>query len=101
MKSFSSSIANPAQMSIEDMLMGSDISSRDEKRLGEGYKRVFNLMKDGFWRTPEQIASGSSTRLDTALRMLRYAKQRGHLYFKRLVKNGLYEYKIISQHSEL
>lgn len=67
----------------------------DVKRLGEGYKRVFDLMKDSQWRTPEEIAELSHTRLDSALRFLRYAKAQGHGYHKRSLGKGLYIYRII------
>lgn len=101
MTSFSAAIVNPAQMSIEDLFHGPDIKPKDKKRLGEGYERTFALMKDSAWRTPEQIAEGARVRLDSGLRYLRYAKARGHGYEKRLVRNGLYEYRIIPKCEEI
>jgi hypothetical protein len=94
MKSFSAQIVH--QLSIEEALRGVDYSApRDEKRLGEGYRRTFDVMKDGTWRTPDEIAKLSGCRLDSALRFMRYAKAQGHQYNKRYKENGVYEYQII------
>ncbi len=94
MKSYSASIGQ--QLSIEDLFRGADYEhSRDAKRLGIGYRKTLDLMKDGQWRTPNEIAELSHNRVDSALRYLRYMKAQGHIYNKRYRGNGLNEYQII------
>ena len=87
-------------MTIEDLMFGTDLKQGDEKRLGEGYKRTFNVMKDGIFRTPDEIARLSGNRLDSALRYLRYMKARGHRYNKMRKERGLYMYQILPSFDE-
>lgn len=86
-------------MTIEDAIQG-NISQADRKRIGKGYLRVFNVMKDGEWHTPDEIAQESDTRIDTALRCCRLMKKRGHGYEKSHLGNGLYSYKITPSFQE-
>ena len=98
---FSSVITRPQQLSLEDIWQGSDLKpERDHDRIGAGYMRVFELMKDTNWRSPQEIADMSKTRLDSGLRYLRYMKKRGHGYSKKLIRNGLYLYQIIPSFQE-
>lgn len=95
MKSFSYSVIEQ-QTDIFSMLRGSDLDAkRDEKRLGAGYQRTLEVMKDGQWRTPEAMAKQSGNRIDSALRYWRYMKQAGHECNKKYVRDGLYLYQVI------
>ncbi len=98
MISFSAQITAPT---LFDALRGSDITQSDKKRLGAGYLRVFNLMKDGQYRTPEQIAEGSNTRIDSSLRYIRYCKQQGHKVESESKGGGLHLYRVIVSQQNL
>lgn len=88
------------QLSIEDVLRGSDYDpKRDEQRLGEGYRRTFEVMKDGHWRTPQEIAELSGCRLDSALRFVRLTKKFGHTVNKEYVDHGIWKYQIVTRNS--
>ena len=70
----------------------------DEPHFAAQEKAVFNVMKDGKWRTPNQIwyetGIANSTSADTARRNLR---KRGYIVRKRTAanpSNGKYEYKL-------
>lgn len=96
MKSFSAAVIGQNQPSLFDTFRGSDLQpERDCKRLGAGYKRLFEAMKDGTWFTPEAMAVQSQNRLDSALRYWRYMKKAGHTCNKKYVGNGLYLYQVI------
>lgn len=98
--SFSELMAPAHQFSIDEMLQG-DLTQKDRKRLTGGYLRVFNVMKDGVYRSPEQISEESGVRLDSALRMCRLMKQRGHGYGKMPCGNGFFMYQIIPSFDEM
>lgn len=75
---------------------GSDYNPKlDEKRLQSGLKRVYELMKDGKWRTTSEIHEilGNVT-AESAGRYLRYLRQ-DYVVDKRRVAGGLWEYRLI------
>ncbi len=95
MNSYSSSIIGQ-QMTMEDMFQGSDLDhERDSKRLGEGFKRTLEVMRDEQWHTPEEIAAKSHNRLDSCLRYVRYLKKQGYTVEKRYEQNGIYLYRAL------
>lgn len=97
--SFSSVLQD--QSTIDEMIVGdTPLSNKDLKRLEGHYLTVFNVVKDGRWRYPDQIAQETGVRLDSALRMLRLMKARGHGYRKNYEGNGLYAYQIIPSFNE-
>ena len=98
MSTFSQLIQRPSD--VDDMIVGSDIAPSDLKRLSGQYLTVFNVVKDGRWRYPDQIASETGVRLDSALRQVRRMKQRGHGYEKNPEGNGLYAYRITASFQE-
>jgi hypothetical protein len=71
---------------------------RDNVRLTGRMNRIFELMKDGKWRTLREVSDVSGTpeaSASSALRDFRKAKFGGYTVEKRYVSNGLYEYKLI------
>jgi hypothetical protein len=73
---------------------------RDDERLTGQILRVFNLMRDGNWRTLDEIASitgDPQASISAQLRHLRKKKFGNHTVDKRHrgeAKNGLYEYQL-------
>jgi hypothetical protein len=71
---------------------------RDHKRLAGQCLRVFNAMKDGGWRTFDQIADltgDPAPSISAQLRHLRKERFGGHLVNRRHVGSGLYEYQLV------
>ncbi len=94
---FSKAIQQPEP--IKQEIRGSDFKpERDSQRLGASYKRVEEFMKEGQWHTPEAIADATKTRIDTALRMVRYMKKYSWKIEKRYDGFGLYSYRALWSH---
>jgi len=81
---------------------GSDYKpERDDVRLSGQVKRIFNLMKDGAWRTLPEIEANTKdpqASISAQLRHLRKRRFGEHTVEKRLrddISDGLYEYKLI------
>jgi hypothetical protein len=71
--------------------------SRDYLRLDCQLGKVFNLMKDGEWRTLGQIADhvgGSEASVSARLRDLRKKKYGSHVIQREHIANGLYKYRL-------
>lgn len=74
---------------------------RDGERLVSQFSRVFDLMKDGRWRTLEEIAEtvrGSESGVSARLRDMRKPKFGGHTVERRTRgnrKRGLFEYRLL------
>jgi hypothetical protein len=71
---------------------------RDHDRLTGQLERVFNLMRDGRWRTIPAIAyevRGSESSVSARLRDFRKAKYGGHTVQRERVRKGLYMYRVI------
>lgn len=71
---------------------------RDGKRLNKQLTAVFELMRDGKWRTLEQISQVTKAPLQSAsarLRDLTKQKFGQHTKERRFVADGLFEYRII------
>lgn len=77
---------------------GSDIDmNRDAKRLTGQLLDIYALMKDGKWRTLDQISSitgHGAASVSAQLRNLRKRDFGCHNVEKRHLSNGLYEYRI-------
>jgi hypothetical protein len=73
----------------------------DDKRLRGQVKRIFNLMKDGKFRTLSEIAeitSAPPASVSAQLRHLRKERFGGHTVNKQIRgdrENGLFEYQLI------
>lgn len=70
---------------------------RDRARLAGQIRRVFDLMRDGQWRTLDAIAGATGdphASISAQLRHLRKPKFGGHTVERRHVGNGLYEYRL-------
>lgn len=78
---------------------GADIvPERDNKRLTKQYDAIFNLMKDGEWRTLNQIASQlgyGEASISAQLRHTRKERNGGHTLNREYVGDGLYQYQLI------
>ncbi len=69
--------------------------ARDGKRLAEQAERVFNLMKDGQWRTLRQISAATGDpEASVSARLRGIDGWQGWKKDRRNVGNGLYEYRI-------
>lgn len=72
--------------------------TRDDARLTGQLLRVWGAMKDGHWRTLEQIAKltgDPQASVSAQLRHLRKPRFGGHQVEKRYLGRGLYEYRLI------
>ena len=72
----------------------------DGQRLGEQGQAVFDLMKDGQWRTIAEIGlhvAGSQTGISARLRDLRKPEFGGHTVERRRMQSkvGVWEYRLI------
>ena len=73
----------------------------DRQRLTGQMLAVYKLMRDGLWRTLDQIrevAGGSETGVSARLRDLRKAQFGGHTVEGRRVAGGLWEYRVERRH---
>ena len=77
---------------------------RDEVRLTGQALRVWNVMKDGLWRSLWDIAgdsyrasdkSDSEAAISARLRDFRKARFGGHTVERRYVQKGLHQYRLI------
>jgi hypothetical protein len=74
------------------------VSTRDDVRLTGQLQRVFDLMKDGMWRTlgAIEMATGDpAPSISAQLRHLRKARFGGHTVNRRYIGEGLYQYQLI------
>lgn len=74
------------------------VPRRDYERLSGQLKAVFDLMKDGKFRTLSEISQtveGSEAALSARLRDLRKEKYGGHQMISEYVSRGLYRYRVI------
>ena len=95
------------QQTFEDYLAqrpifnGSDIDmNRDAKRLTGQILDVYNAMKDGQWRTLgaiEAITGHGQASISAQMRNLRKRDFGCHTVEKRHIKNGLFEYRIMTE----
>jgi len=74
--------------------------ARDQVRLSGQIERVFNLMRDGKWRSLPDIAQRTGdpeASISAQLRHLRKARFGGHTVNRRHVANGLFQYQLIAR----
>ena len=72
---------------------------RDYERLSGQLKAVFDVMKDGRWRTLKELAAaveGSEAALSARLRDLRKDKYGAHTIEREHIERGLYRYRMVS-----
>lgn len=78
---------------------GSDYQPpRDDVRLSKQYQRLFDLMRNGHWRTLREIAERTGdpeASVSAQLRHFRKPRFGGHTVEKEYWKNGLYFYRLI------
>ena len=78
---------------------GDDYSPiRDDARLSSQYRRIFDLMKDGRWRTLgviEDVTGDPPASISAQLRHMRKERFGGHKVERRYLFEGLYEYRLI------
>ena len=70
---------------------------RDHERLKGQLRRVYELMRDGRWRTLEQITDhvgGSQASVSARLRDFRKAKYGSRIVERQRVSNGWFEYRV-------
>jgi|SRR5579871_2285125 len=71
---------------------------RDQARLGAQMERVFGVMKDGTWRSLDEIASITGDGVQAISARLRdFRKERfgSHTVNRRHIQSGLFEYQLI------
>ena len=74
------------------------VKERDQERLSSQIIRVFELMKDGRWRTLDQIRKRLGVPQASAsaqLRNLRKKRFGEHTIARRYLVNGIYQYKLV------
>ena len=93
---------NPKELVVGAEFNGSDyVPAQDKARLTGQIKRVFDLMRDGRWRTLSEIESTTgdpSASVSAQLRHLRKPKFGQHTIDKRTRgkrDSGLWEYKLL------
>lgn len=72
--------------------------ARDSARLGDQMAAVFDLMKDGTWRTLEQIAvavGAPEASVSSRLRDLRKERFGGHSVNRSYIARGIYMYQLV------
>ena len=72
-------------------------AERDYARLNGQLGRVYQLMKDGHWRTLGHIAAlvnGTEAAVSAKLRDLRKAKYGALVVERRHIKRGLFQYRV-------
>lgn len=81
------------------MFDGSDyIPKRDDQRLTKQHLIIFDLMKDGKFRTLrdiEMLTRQPQASISAQLRHLRKPRFGSHTINKRYISNGLYEYQLV------
>ena len=71
---------------------------RDGSRLTAQFNRVLDLMRDGQWRTLEQIAAATgdpAPSVSARLRDMRKPRFGSHAVNRRYVRRGLFEYQVV------
>jgi len=77
--------------------------ARDGARLGDQMLSVFQIMRDGEYRTLGQIAASTyspESSVSARLRDLRKPRFGGHTVNRRYVGNGLYQYQLLVSETE-
>lgn len=72
--------------------------ARDHKRLGKQYLRTWNCMKDGQWRTLEQISKETGdpqASISARMRDFRKSKFGGHSVERKHIDSGLFAYRLL------
>ena len=75
---------------------------RDGGRLRAQYNRVFNLMKDGRWRTLSDIEAMTHDpqgSISARLRDMRKPKFGGHVVERKRLLGGLFVYRVVADSS--
>lgn len=76
----------------------------DHERLRTQLQRVFHLMRDGEWRTLQQIATharGSEASVSARLRDLRKQRFGNYVVRERRIDGGLHHYQLLSPKGEV
>ena len=68
---------------------------RDKARLCAQALRVFDLMKDGQWRTLPEIAGMTGDPTPSVSARLRQIRGAGHTVEREHVSNGLWKYRVL------
>lgn len=77
---------------------GTTIQKGDEERLGKQYKSVFDLMKDGIERTPEEMEEATGYRwssINARLRDMRKPKFGSHTVLRESYGHGIFGYRLL------
>jgi len=77
---------------------------RDSQRLSGQLEVVFNLVKDGKWRTLKEISQESGypeSSVSARLRDLRKVRFGSYVVEKEYVDNGLYKYRVVVEETIL
>ena len=78
-------------------------AERDGPRLNKQMRAVFELMKDGHWRTLREISDvtgGSENGVSARLRELRRSEYGGHTVKCDYMRKGLHRYRLIVREAE-
>ena len=83
---------------LKQKFNGSDYDhERDSERLSSQLDRVFNVMKDGQWRSLHELSMQAKAPESSASAQLRHLRKKrfgGHTIEKKYLGNGLYLYRL-------
>jgi hypothetical protein len=89
----------PGLLLFTPRFAGSDYRpERDDRRLNEQYQKIFDLMKDGEWRSLEEISKATGSPPASASAQMRHARKPrfgNHTINKKYMGEGLYLYQLI------
>lgn len=76
---------------------GPSLTDADHERLGKQLARIFEVISDHEWRTPEQLEDATGYRwasISAQLRHLRKPRFGSHVIEREHVGGGLYRYRL-------
>lgn len=74
------------------------LTEQDLRELAEGVKRVYELMKDGEWHTPDAIcmaAGNGGKRAGDGLRRMRQLREKYQVEKRRLAGDRIWVYRLV------
>lgn len=83
----------------KNIFNGSDyVAARDNKRLTNQYWNIYNVMKDGTFRTLSEITQATGeppASISAQLRHMRKTRFGSHIVNKKYLGDGLYTYQLV------
>jgi len=74
---------------------GPDVTVRDAKRLGRQLSAVFDLMREGEWRTLAELSEAIGASDASVSARLRQLRAMGHTVDRRRIAEGVFAYRVV------